>query len=296
MGKSNAKKQKHCGYIKPHLAHTYDRERQSPQPGAVRSYERRLWCPGVATAKAEATHKHVWESDRDLPVMRGEDGKPYVLFSPYDENPTWEGALSCSCGMSKWLKDGRYKPKKIARFPQVDGLERIMALREKLDAGGPDALDDDDKAELQAIAEDIIRTLQPLMEQLQKMGEMIVKMIQSFLDSLSPETVAYLAELGKSIGEKPDHIDTIELRDSMTGEVMSTEVLTPSPISAVPATAIVSDEDQAAYERGDEAHFRSVPGSAIRLEPGEALVGGRVIDLASLPVPRAQSFRNSSEH
>ena len=296
MGKSNAKKQRQCGYIKPHLAHIYDRERQPPQPGAVRSYERRLWCPGVATATAEAAHKHVWENDRDMPVMRGEDGKPYILFSPYDENPLWEGPLSCSCGKSKFLKEGRYKPKETVRFPRADPLERIMALREKLDTGGPEAIDEEDKAELEAIAADIIRILKPLMDQLHKMADMIVKMIQSFLGSLSPETVAYLAELGKSIGEKPDSVDTIELRDSMTGEVIATQLITPEPVHAAPATAILSDDEQ---NKTIEELSEQITGPAaisVLPKPGHSIVGGLVISLDDLPTPRAQRFGRASEY
>lgn len=286
MGKSNAKPVKKCSYILPHPQHVWTNNPTDK--------EEKFFCKGIEAP----AHKHVWESDQDIPVMRGEDGKPYILFSPYDENPLWEGPLSCSCGKSLWLKEGRYKPKEIARFPHADALERIMTLKEKIDAGGPDALDEADKAELQAIAEDIIRILQPLMEQLQKMGEMIVKMIQSFLDSLPPETVAYLAELGKSIGEKPDHIDTIELRGS-DGHLISTEVLTPSPISAVPATAIVSDDEQQYVSEpttGPVPITTAIPSNVVHIEPGQAIVGGRVIDLASLPVPRAQSFRSSSEY
>ena len=236
-GKGSERKQRHCGYNRPHQPHVYsgDKEREQGKAGA-----RKYWCPGRAEATAEAAHKHLWEFG---PVFKdnGPDA-PGDLFN---------GPFGCSCGKSVWLKDG---------------------------------------------------ILTPLMEQLQKMGEMIVKMIQSFLDSLSPETVAYLAELGKSIGEKPDHVDTIELRDSMTGEVMSTELLTPAPISAVPATAIVADDEHLAVEYVSEPTTGTVPittdlpSNVVHLQPGHALVGGKVIDLASLPVPRAQSFRNSSEH
>lgn len=296
MGKSNAKKQKHCGYIKPHTAHTYDREHQSPQPGATRSYERRLWCPGVATATAETAHKHVWESDQDMPVMRGEDGKPYILFSPYDENPTWEGTLSCSCGMSKWLKDGRYKPKKTARFPQVDPMDRIMALKEKLDAGGPDTLDDDDKAELQAIADALVAAFEPLVKAFSDLAKTVGSYIQAFLDQTDPKTIALMVEMTKAYsGETPDAVDTVTLYGD---DGFIDEIVVSGGYSPRPAVGIVSDEEQAAYERGDEEHFRSLPdlpGIAICLEPGQVIVG-EIIDLASLPVPRAQSFRNSSEH
>lgn len=285
-GKGSERKQRHCGYNRPHQPHVYsgEKEREQGKAGA-----RKYWCPGRAEAAAEAAHKHLWEFG---PVFKdnGPDAPGDLANGPFE----------CSCGKSVWLKDGVLES--AQRFPHADALERIMALKAKLDSGGPDALDDADKAELQAIADDIVRILTPLMEQLQKMGEMIVKMIQSFLDSLSPETVAYLAELGKSIGEKPDHVDTIELRDSMTGEVMSTELLTPAPISAVPATAIVADDEHLAVEYVSEPTTGTVPittdipSNVVHLQPGHALVGGRVIDLASLPVPRAQSFRNSSEY
>ena len=259
-GKGSERKQRHCGYNRPHTAHVYSGDRTKEQgEGGARKY----WCPGRAEATAEAAHKHIWESDRDMPVMRGEDGKPYILFSPYDENPTWEGPLSCSCGMSKFLKDGRYyKPREVARFPHADALERIMALKEKLDAGGPEALDEEDKAELEAIAADIIRILQPLMEQLQKFADMIVKMIHSFLDSLSPETVAYLAELGKSIGEKTDSVDTIE------------------PVHA------------SSLNTGPVA----LPSNVVHIEPGQAVVGGQVVSLDDIALPRAQRFGRASEH
>ncbi len=252
------KKQRQCGYIKPHVAHTYDREASSAVERAAGVGQRKLWCPGIATATAEAAHKHVWENDRDMPVVRGEDGKPHILFSPYDENPLWDGPLSCSCGKSKFLTGGRYKPKETVRFPRADPLERIMALKEKLDAGGPEALDEEDKA------------------------DMIVKMIQSFLGSLSPETVAYLAELGKSIGEKPDAVDIIELRGAY-GQLIDTKLLTPSPISAVPATAILSDDEQ----------IKTIDDLPM---PGHVIVGGLVISLDDLPTPRAQRFGRSSEY
>ena len=276
-GKGSERKQRHCGYNRPHTAHVYsgDKTKEQSEGGA-----RKYWCPGRAEATAEAAHKHVWESDRDMPVMRGEDGKPYILFSPYDENPTWEGPLSCSCGKSKLLKDGRYKPKEAVRFPRADALERIMALKEKLDAGGPEALDEEDKAELEAIAADIIRTLQPLMEQLQKFADVIVKMIQSFLDSLSPETMAYLVALGKSIGEKPVSVDTIELRDSMTGEVIATQLITPEPVHAASLnTGLVA-----------------LPSNVVHIEPGQAIVGGQGVSLDGIALLRAQSFRSTSEY
>lgn len=287
-GKGSERKQRHCGYNRPHQPHVYsgEKERDQGKAGA-----RKYWCPGRAEATAEAAHKHIWE--HGLPIraegeLPGPDAK---LFN---------GPFECPCGKSVWLKDGVLES--AQRFPHADALERIMALKAKLDSGGPDALDEADKAELEAIAADIIRILQPLMEQLQKMADMIIQMIQSFLDSLSPETVAYLAELGKSIGEKPDHVDTIELRGS-DGHLIGMEVLTPSPISAVPATALLSDEDQVtAIEYVSEPTTGPVPittdlpSNVVHLQPGQALVGGRVIDLASLPVPRAQSFRSSSEY
>ena len=299
MGKSNAKKQKHCGYIKPHVAHTYDREHQSPQPGAARSYERKLWCPGVATATAEAAHKHVWKSDRDMPVMRGEDGKPYIPFSPYDENPLWEGPLSCSCGKSKFLKDGRYKPKETVRFPRADLLERIMALKAKLDAGGLEAIDDDDKAELQAIADALVAAFEPLVKAFSDLAKTVGSYIQTFLDQTDPKTIALMVEMTKAYsGETPDAVDTVMLYGD---DGFIDEIVVSGGYSSRPAVGIVSDEEQVTYEDSRVmphglSSLPDLPGSAIRLEPGQAMVGGKIIDLASLPVPRAQSFRNSSEH
>ncbi len=292
-GKGSERKQRHCGYNRPHQPHVYSGEKNKDQGEAG---ARKYWCPGreVVADASTAPHRHVWESDRDMPVMRGEDGKPYVLFSPYDENPTWEGPLECRCGKSKWLTKGRYKPKETVRFPHADALERITALKAKLDSGGPEALDEQDKAELEAIAADIIRVLQPLMDQLQKMGEMIVKMIQSFLDSLSQETVAYLAELGKSIGEKPDHVDTIELYEE--GTLIATHVLTPTPAPAASATAILSDEDQMLSEPITSPAEISVEVPQVRLQPGHAIVGGRIISLDDLPIARAQRFGRASEY
>ena len=70
-GKGSERKQRHCGYNRPHQPHIYsgDKEREQGKAGA-----RKFWCPGRAEATAEAAHKHVWESAQDMPVMRGEDG------------------------------------------------------------------------------------------------------------------------------------------------------------------------------------------------------------------------------
>ena len=100
--------------------------------------------------------------------------------------------------------------------------------------------------------------------------------------------------MGKSNAKKQKHCGYIkphELRDSMTGEVMSTEVLTPSPVSAVPATAIVSDEEQ---QYVSAPATGPVPSNVVHIQPGQAMVGGKIIDLASLPVPRA--FRSCREY
>lgn len=277
-GKGSERKQRHCGYNRPHQPHVYsgEKEREQGKAGA-----RKYWCPGRAEATAEAAHKHLWEFG---PVFKdnGPDA-PGDLFN---------GPFECSCGKSVWLKDGVLES--AQRFPHADALERITALKAKLDSGGPEALDEQDKAELEAIAADIIRVLQPLMDQMQKMGEMIVKMIQSFLDSLSQETVAYLAELGKSIGEKPDHVDTIELYEE--GTLIATHVLTPTPAPAAPATAILSDEDQMLSEPITSPAEISVEVPQVRLQPGHAIVGGRIISLDDLPIARAQRFGRSSEY
>lgn len=277
-GKGSERKQKHCGYNRPHQPHVYsgEKEREQGKSGA-----RKFWCPGRASASGDH-HVHAWDV-----------GQPVVNLQT---NELWNGPFECVCGASKWLKDGIAGPD---RFPHGDPLERIMALKDKVDTYGPDSLDEDDKAELAAIADEIVRILQPLMDQLLKIGEMIAQMIQSFLDSLSPETVAYLAELGKSIGEKPDAVDTIELRDSMTGEVIATELLTPSPIAAVPTTALLSDEDQiAAIEYVSEpvtSPVQITPTMMMPIQPGQASVGGRLIDLADIASPRAQRFGRASE-
>lgn len=213
MGKSNAKPQKVCGYAAQHPAHVWNR--YSPATGIERSF----WCAGVAQ---ETKHVHVWEGS----PIRTADGD------------LKDGVVECSCGMSKWLTDGRSE----VRFPQADPITRLMALRDKVNAHGPDSLSEEDRAELNALAAALVAALKPLQDALRALGEQVEMAMTSFLDSIDSETMTELARLAQIIGEKPDtpETDTVDLVDS-NGSVLDTLVIAHPPISA---TDLRSDEDQ----------------------------------------------------
>lgn len=242
MGKSNAKPVEKCPNTGAHRSHVWSNPDVlgDARPG-------RLRCPGRAVA-----HRHEW--DLEYPVLQRLDGKRTTLG---ETGFPWRGPFECRCGMSRWLQDGRAGE---TRFPNADPLLRIMALSERVKVEGGSALSEEDTAEIQAIADMLIEALRPLIAELQRMAHMALKVVATFLDSLPPEVVAHLVELGKAFGEKPDAVDTISLVDG-NGTVIDTRVISPTPVSAANAISLQEDDayasaDQAAYLRGYESHFR----------------------------------------
>ena len=226
MGKSNGKKLKHCGYIKPHSAHTW-RDEKTAMAALTGALPPRftLWCPGTAQASAEpSVHRHMWEV-ADGPIYRVLD-----TISVPAERELWNGPVECACGKSVWLKDGVRES--VQRFPGADPMERILSLRAKVDRDGIEALSDEDRAELEAIGQALIVALKPLADAMAKIVEGMAKMVQNFLDALPSPLVAELAEAAKVVGEKPDEVNTISLVNA-DGEVYKEVVLTPSPVRAV---------------------------------------------------------------
>lgn len=221
------KKQKHCSYIKPHAPHVWTRANDEFTDAKT------VWCPGVAQA-TEDRHVHIW--DEVSPIYREDLSKEF--------NDLWNGPFECPCGQSAWLKDGVKKRliKTEVRFPAADVMERTMALKAKLDRG--DEFTEEDKAELQAIADALVEAFKPLVAAFQKMAEQVVEYIASFLDRLDPETVRELHRLAQTYGEPAEApVETIELRDAMTGEIIAEHVIGHDPIAATQhaATEIVED-------------------------------------------------------
>lgn len=179
------KKQRSCNYIKPHESHTWRRE--SGQA---------VWCPGVVSRE----HVHIW--DREYNVREGWD----------DENKRGtgdlvNGAFECTCGKSAFLKNGRkmriIKPgAPVERFPNADHLTRLRELKEKLDAGGEEALTEEDKAELQALATALIEALQPLVAAFTAMAEAALAVMADFMDHIDKAELERLSRLAQAFGEK----------------------------------------------------------------------------------------------
>ncbi len=234
------KKSKACGYIKPHPSHIWK--------GEVLKF----FCQGVAQRDG-FEHEHIWDNSaqgRTMPIMVNADvtpPRPYILYSPRDDSELWQGPVECPCGQSAWLTDGRKVrdlPPKEPRFPQVDVLDRIRALKAKLDKGGSDSLTEEDKAELKEIADAIVSAFQPLMESFQKMAEQLMEYLTAFLDSLDPDTVREMHRMAQVYGEHAETpAGTIELRDAATGEVIAEQVLGYDPIAAVNHNARAIAED-----------------------------------------------------
>ncbi|WMI33182.1 hypothetical protein SEA_RIKSENGUPTA_86 [Microbacterium phage RikSengupta] len=179
------KKQRSCNYIKPHESHTWRRE--SGQA---------VWCPGVVSQE----HVHIW--DREYNIREGWD----------DENKRGtgdlvNGAFECTCGKSAFLKDGRkmriIKPgAPVERFPNADHLTRLRELKEKLDAGGEEALTEEDKEELQALATALIEALQPLVAAFTAMAEAALSVMADFMDHIDKAELERLSRLAQAFGEK----------------------------------------------------------------------------------------------
>ena len=234
MGKSNAKKSKPCGYIKPHPAHVY--EHQSSMPYGHRE---KRWCGGIGMEQQQrTTHVHVWDRPGELIFKPQHESVKFMLADPGFEGDLWQGPFECSCGKSVWLTDGVRKRDLPERFPKADIMDRIMALKGKLASGKE--LDDRDKEELQAMADALIAAMQPLIEAFGKMVEQVGEYLQAFFDSISPETWAQLSELAKAYGEKPDEVATVELVD-FEGSVIDTVMVTAAPASAVNAISLQED-------------------------------------------------------
>jgi len=229
---AHKKPQKHCNYIKPHPAHVW------PADADARGVPK-LWCTGTAVDPSRGPHVHVW--DQTGPVMRTTE-ETYAKVTVL-----WQGVCECPCGQSAWLKDGRSKravKAKEVRFPKADAYERTLALKAKLDRDGPDAMSEEDKAELQEIADALIEAFTPLVQAFQKMAEQVMEYLMAFLDRLDPETVREMHRLAQTYGEHADSpVDTIELRDAETGKVIAEHIIGYDPIPSTQhaATDLVED-------------------------------------------------------
>lgn len=210
------KKQKHCGYVRPHAGHVW----RDPKS----KLDRKHWCSGTASD----VHVHIW----DAGVVRRDD---------FPVN----GPAECPCGASAWLHNGvkkRSLKEGETRFPHADTYERILALKGKLDRG--EEFTEADRAELAAIGQALMEAIKPLVEAIQKMFEQIGEYITAFLDQVDPVLIAELVEMSKANGEKPDHVETVTL---MGDEGAIAEyVISHEPLAATQhaATEIVEDAVQ----------------------------------------------------
>lgn len=210
MGKSNAKPRRQCVTAVQHKAHTWVRIEDVDAE--------RYWCSGVVSGKTG--HLHIWEN-LETPILR-ETESAFLL-----ETVLWDGPLECSCGMSRWMKDGFYAngdADEEVRFPLGDTLQRIRALRYKFESG--EEITEADKAEILTIANALQKAFEPLMQAFSKMAELVGEAMISFADYLPPETRSNLDELGKAYGEKPDKIEVIDLLD-WQGDKVGTALANP---------------------------------------------------------------------
>lgn len=247
----------------------------------------KFFCKGIA----ESAHVHVW--DRQLPVRENYD---HVMRVPYGD--LVNGPFECRCGASAWLKDGRKKRdiKTEDRFPKADSFERITALKAKLDRG--EEFTDEDKAELEAIANALMEALKPILAAFEKMYEQMAEFITSFLDKIDPVLMAQLVEMSKAHGEKPDRVETVELMGS-DGRVIAEHIVSYDPISANQhaATDIVEDAEQ------EHVAFGAADGEAIGIQAWDLqdhIVAERIaLQDAHREAARAGArlaFRSASEH
>ncbi|UYL85375.1 hypothetical protein SEA_HAGER_82 [Microbacterium phage Hager] len=276
---------KACSYVLPHPQHVWTNNPTDK--------EEKFFCKGIAAPE----HVHIWDRNPKMPIMRAPDGTAYVLFSPYDEDGVvWNGPCECECGASAWLHDGRKKRslKTVDRFPKADTLERITALKAKLDRG--EDLTDEDKAELEAIGNALMEALRPLIAAFEKMYEQMAEYITAFLDQVDPVLMAQLIEMSKAHGEKPDAVQTVEVRGS-DGELIAEHIVSYDPISANhhAATEIVEDSEQRLVEpepfpASDGEMVGHLANLGLHINPGQAVVNGVVISLDEIARPRAQGY------
>lgn len=275
---------KHCGYNRDHEPHVWTEDGKYGRKG------RKLYCDARKPAEK---HVHIWDNKQGMPVMRNPDtGLAYVLYSPYDESELWQGPVGCSCGKSMWLTDGKVE----VRFPHGDALERLMALRAKL-ARGKEQWTDEDQAELERIGAALVVAMEPIVAALAKLGEQIALTLQGFFDRLDPKLLAELAEVAKSIGEKPDAVETVDLIGS-DGKVVATAIVSHDPVAAVPPLSdeaqVMAIEEEVGYLADDPQyepildvavaeemwpHLEAkVNGMSFEIAPGQALVNGQVFE------------------
>lgn len=225
MGKSNAKRVAQCETTTPHQQHVWIQDYQDG--GRINKF----FCRGVEAPE----HVHVWDAIPDGQVIATKGG-----FGGEGAAP-WNGAFECPCGKTAWLKDGVHKRDvksgdPVLRFPQAEHMTRLRELKEKLDAGGEEALTEEDKAELQALATALIEALQPLAAAFQAMAESAVAVMADFMDSIDKDTLETLARVAKAYGEKVDAAP-VDI------EVMGYEPVTAASLS-YSSTALVEDSIQ----------------------------------------------------
>lgn len=231
MGKSNAKPTIKCPSSIRHKPHTYTAEIAQTEDGVrVSDFTPvRAWCPGEG-------HVHAWEREEgSQPILRSQRTMKQAGLG--EQGVPWNGPFECSCGMSKWLSDGKVKGT-TDRFPDVDPMQRIMDIKWRLEAGAE--LDEDDREEIRLISEALIKAFEPLIEAFTKMFEMVAAALTAFIDDLPPEVKAQMSELLKAYGEKPDNIETVDLVTD-AGDTMATIVIGHEPMSAKDHAAQVEE-------------------------------------------------------
>ncbi|QLF84404.1 hypothetical protein SEA_KARATE_81 [Microbacterium phage Karate] len=285
---------KACSYVLPHPQHVWTNNPTDK--------EEKFFCKGVATPEelipaepkngdvvfaapgSKIEHVHAWDAEPDKIIVR---------TGGFGGAVPWQGPFECSCGKSRWLKDGRATEE---RFPVADSYDRVMFLKAKLDRG--EEFTAEDKAELEAIAAALMEALAPLIVAFEKMYEQMAEFITSFLDKIDPVLMAQLIEMSKAHGEKPDRVETVELMGS-DGQVIAEHIVSYDPISANQhaATDIVEDSEQRLVE---PEPFPAADGEAIGITVGELSVNVIPDSPQTGAFVRAlherSQFRRSSEH
>lgn len=278
MGKSNAKKTRACGYIKPHPSHVWTDThkvaeiKNGRKTGEILEESRQVFCLGIAQGPIEE-HKHIWE--HGLPIRAD-----VLQIDPM--NPIlFNGAFECPCGKTAWLKDGvKVRDIKggdtVIRFPNKDHMTRLQELKAKLDEGGEEALTEEDKAELQALATALIEALQPLVAAFQTMVEAALIVLADFIDHIDKEELERISRLVDAYGEKPE------------AEPVDVQVVGYRPLTARELSYTAMAEDSLApILAPDPTDHVEVARRAIRepfAEPFKLTVDG----ISGPPVPRSE--------
>lgn len=178
-------------------------------------------------------HEHIWDIARTvqnghpMPIMRGEGDEPYILFSPYDENTTWNGPLTCGCGQARWLVDG-HSGLRRPNLSNIDGTIAVLKyLGAKAESG--EELTIEEERWLKEFVDEFQKLIKPLMDALTGLASAFAEYLTETLNSSSWDWVRRMSEAYSESAVVGGEIKTVPFQAVQGYPVLPSPIPNPYP-------------------------------------------------------------------